>query len=408
MTKAILLARREYFGYLFYNTHSGDLFVSKTDNDIDFSQDFVIKDSSGAVYSSKDVRLLASFPGRSGILSAPTYVEIYPTLFCNERCKFCYVGDKLNSYLPGMSRSDAEKLANDLVENGVFEVSILGGEPFLYKDLPWLLDLFGKKGFELSLSTNGTVYNESVFEKIKQYGIDLNLSFHSHLPEIHSRIVNNAAAYGKMLSNLRLMIQEGISPHVSFLITKENQDTILDTIKFLHKEDIKRISIFHTMKAGFVTNSSRESVDFNTYKTLFLKASKLGAELGVKVTSRTNFPFLIYENMEFNTELGLSNILYGTVDTRRILYVLYDGSTYSTMYKLKDKQEYIGNVLTEGLNSIWTKSNNLEALRNSPPLNHCSNCRHFEYCRGGSVINYISRTRDEPPECPLHSQLLAE
>ena len=108
MTKAILLARREYFGYLFYNTHSGDLFVSKTDNDIDFSQDFVIKDSSGAVYSSKDVRLLASFPGRSGILSAPTYVEIYPTLFCNERCKFCYVGDKLNSYLPGMSRSDAE------------------------------------------------------------------------------------------------------------------------------------------------------------------------------------------------------------------------------------------------------------------------------------------------------------
>lgn len=406
--KAPLLARREYFGYLFYNTSSGELFIAKTEDDLDFSDEFEIYDkSSRSTYKSSEVKLLQSNVTRSDILSAPTYVEIYPTLFCNERCEFCYVGDKLNNYLKGMERKDAIKISDDLVANGIFEVSILGGEPFLYKDLSWLLDLLHEKGFDLSISTNGTIYNKDVLDRILRYDADLNFSFHSHIPSIHADIVKNPSALEKTIATLRSVIKDGHSPHVSFLINKKNADTILETVEFLCSEGVKRISIFHAMKSGFALDKNEKNIDFIAYKNLFLKAVEIGKRYNVEVTSRTNFPFLIYKDMVFDTSSDYSNLIYGTVDSRRVLYIMYDGSTYSTLYKLQNNQAYLGNILAEGLHSLWANNENLDRLRTTTLPKPCFKCKHIEYCRGGSVINYGSLNRQ--PECPLYvTSLLTE
>ncbi len=412
MNKSTLLARREYFGYLFYDTVDGELFVTNTKFVLDFSKDIELSyKNSEHVYTTKDIRLVPSSIIRHDILSAPTYVEIYPTMFCNERCEFCYVGDKLNNYVPGLKREDAIKLVEDLEKNGIFEVSILGGEPFLYKDLPWLLDLLYEKGFVLSISTNGTIYNKEILDRILKYGVDLNFSFHSHIPEIHTKVVKNNGALAKTISTLRAVIKDGHSPHVSSLITKKNAGTILNTVRFLCEEGVRRISLFHAMQSGFAVENTEEIVDFETYKNLFLKAVEIGNEYGVKVTQRTNFPFLIYKTMEFEPDLGVSNLLYGTVDSRRVLYILYDGSTYSTFYKLADGSNYLGNIFEEGLHEMWTSNKNLNILRSAKPPKQCSSCEYSEVCRGGSVINYGTKpeTVKKQPQCPLYmSTLYAE
>lgn len=163
------------------------------------------------------------------------------------------------------------------------------------------------------------------------------------------------------------------------------------------------------MQSGFAIENTEEVVDFATYKSLFLEAVEIGREFGAKVTQRTNFPFLVYKDMKFDPDLGVSNFLYGTVDSRRVLYIFYDGSTYSTFYNLLESKAYLGNIFDEGLHKIWTSNKNLDALRNAKLPKQCSSCKYFEVCRGGSVINYgiTPETIRERPECPIYMPKLS-
>ncbi|MDQ3970136.1 MAG: radical SAM protein [Thermoproteota archaeon] len=162
-----LLARRESFGYLLFDPDLERITVLDSNDAIDFSQNLEIIDSiSRSVVKGSDVHLLPSVVERSDILCAPTYVELYPTLACNERCYFCYVGDKLNNNLPSMNVGNIPQLIKTLANHGVFQIFIAGGEPFLYRDLGLLIDNIYKENLFLSISTNGTVDRPEVWDAI--------------------------------------------------------------------------------------------------------------------------------------------------------------------------------------------------------------------------------------------------
>ncbi|MGC8479497.1 MAG: radical SAM/SPASM domain-containing protein [Candidatus Micrarchaeia archaeon] len=379
------------------------MYTYKTNKNLDFSRGVeVAKNNKYEFFDSSEIKFLKSKILRSDILSAPTTVDLYPTLFCNERCKFCYIGNRLDNKINGLSRKNAISIMNELVENGIFSLSILGGEPLLYRDLGWLLDIAYKRDLIISISSNGTMYNENLINKIVEYDISFSLSFHSHLPKIHADIVNNNVALNKELNFLDRVINKGLKTHVTTLITKNNKDSVLETIKFLCDNGIKAITLFHWSKSDFGSINQKDGIDFWDFKEILKKAMIIGKKYNVKITSRTNFPFLIYEDMDLEYDKNLSNILYGTIDTRRVLHILYDGSTYSTTYDLPHNKAFLGNVFQEGISKLWNNNKNLEMLRNASIPNVCKKCEHFDYCRTGSVLNYKENINNDLPLCPLH------
>jgi len=81
-----LLVRREFFGYLFIDRDDERLFVVETADELDFSntERYEFVDSTGQFVTPKQIELRPSKILRNDILCAPTYVEFYPTLSCNE------------------------------------------------------------------------------------------------------------------------------------------------------------------------------------------------------------------------------------------------------------------------------------------------------------------------------------
>lgn len=410
----MLLARKEFFGYIFFDVAKGDLFIYKTSETLNFAEDFkILNPSSNKEYESSEVKLLPSKIVRDDILSGPIDVELYPTLFCNERCKFCYVGDRLSpNGIASLSRPDAERIIAQLKDSGVIGVSILGGEPLLYKDLPWLLDLLYDNGFKISLNTNGTIYNEDVIQKIIKYGVNFSISMQSHQNQINSSITQNTIALNKTLNMIDRLLSIGYVPPISIVVNKENYNGMLDTVEFLCKKGIKAIRLFHTMKSGFIVQANNGygdiGVDFNSYKELLLKASDTAGKYGSKIIANTNFPFLIYKDIKFSTDLRLSNLLYGQNDGRRTLYIMYDGSVYGSMYEIPRNINYAGNILSESLIDIWNHSAGLNTMRSLKPLSACEICSHFEYCRGGTMINIVANNKDLKPNCPIYNVTTSE
>ncbi|MCL4381283.1 MAG: SPASM domain-containing protein [Candidatus Marsarchaeota archaeon] len=153
--------------------------------------------------------------------------------------------------------------------------------------------------------------------------------------------------------------------------------------------------------------NKEKSIDFWEYKQIFERAIEIGKINNVKIMSRTNFPFLIFNDFKFDDDIELASLIYGVMDSRRILHILYDGKVLSTTYNLPKNSAYMGNIFKTGLNDLWVKNRNIEHLRNAHLSTLCEICKHFVYCRGGSIVNYhIYGTSNFVPKCPIYTKHL--
>lgn len=88
------------------------------------------------------------------------------TLECNLNCMHCgsSAGSKRGDEL---STIEAEKLCRDLKQTGCHGITLMGGEPLLRKDFWRIASLIGDLGMELTVITNGTVYDRETFAKLR-------------------------------------------------------------------------------------------------------------------------------------------------------------------------------------------------------------------------------------------------
>lgn len=283
---------------------------------------------------------------------------------------------------------------------------LLGGEPFLYRYLPQLLDEVAKTHFIVSLSTNATVDREDVWERIIEYDVHLNLSLHSVIPEVGDRIVGRAGATRRVLTRIEHLVAAGHPPHASMVLTKDNLASAVDTVRSLVGLGIDSLSIFHTAGLGYARRHPDKCVPFDTFASVFADAKAVADEAEVIITPVTNYPFLMKNPPTFS-DISLAPLLYGTTDGNRVLYVLNDGRALASLYG--DPQDMtLGNVILDNLVDIWSNSAVLDKIRSLPPRQACLSCNHYSYCRGGPLSNRaMSESPTALPRCPIYDPYLA-
>jgi radical SAM protein with 4Fe4S-binding SPASM domain len=84
---------------------------------------------------------------------------------CNSRCIHCY-NDSRTPFDDEMTREEITKLANQMYELGIHQVSIAGGEPFFRKDIIDILQTFRDFDISVSITTNGLLLSEQMVKKI--------------------------------------------------------------------------------------------------------------------------------------------------------------------------------------------------------------------------------------------------
>jgi len=86
--------------------------------------------------------------------SVPEYIQFFPTLRCNRHCAFCF---NRGLETEGEITADGfETLAGKMLDAGIDEIDLLGGEPTQHPDIVRLIDKAAVLKLRLNLSTNGT------------------------------------------------------------------------------------------------------------------------------------------------------------------------------------------------------------------------------------------------------------
>ena len=99
-------------------------------------------------------------------LDTPLAVELEITLRCNLNCRHCFNNEHKDKF---MQLDQIKSIINVLVNSGVFEVNIIGGEPFKHPNLLEILRFCNSIGVTVTLVTNGTLITEEIAIELSSF-----------------------------------------------------------------------------------------------------------------------------------------------------------------------------------------------------------------------------------------------
>lgn len=306
----------------------------------------------------------------------PSFIQLYPTLRCNQYCNFCFNQSILGSNLyKDMNVKDAYKLSGMLLKAGVFEIDVLGGEPML---IPWMKDFVGHvidSGMTLNISTNGSLPDAmNRLLEIQAGSPDIGFSIHG-LSKTHNDVTKSENFF-HAITGIKTLIDRGKIPIVKSLLLPENKNEIYNLVSYLSEIGVKRYYLLHEDIIGRKNYSTYFSFPefWNFYSKLKIDMEGI---LDIGFVAASGF-YPHGPQTKGRCNAGITKIA-----------VMPDGSAFPCNLFAGFKEFRLGNILEDGIEKVW-RSPVLEAFRRYDGINRCkrNDCNHYSTCRGG---------------CPAHS-----
>jgi len=179
-------------------------------------------------------------------LKAPLYAQMELTYACNLACSHCYNEERFSNdnglvqlKLVKRERTQADRfveIAEELVRNEVFSVSLTGGEVFSVRDrLFSSIEALARNRVDVTINTNATLITEDDARRLKDSGvIGVMTSLISYDSKIHDKVTNQEGSHEKTLRGIERLLNAGIYVAANMVVSKHNLDQVLETGKFAH------------------------------------------------------------------------------------------------------------------------------------------------------------------------------
>ena len=169
---------------------------------------------------------------------SPLYVQFYITARCNlacEQCNIIYSDAKHQE----MNIDQINKVAENLKKIGVNIVLLIGGEPFVRKDIHHIVQAFTKRNIHVRMQTNGIATEKQLSECVDAGGKDISISLDSLEPSLQDEInggFNKSWTRAiKTISNVSNIFPENSTAFFNSVIMPKNLNHIIKVIKFATK-----------------------------------------------------------------------------------------------------------------------------------------------------------------------------
>ena len=153
---------------------------------------------------------------------------------CNLRCAHCYCNLPSNdqdAIKKELSTEEVFNILDQIAEAGCLWLLITGGEPLLRKDFLEIYTYAKKKGFIITLFTNGTLITEEVADYLKEWPPDkVEITLNGITKKTYEKITGIKGSFEKCMRGIRLFLERKISLNLKTVVMTLNRDEI-DKIK---------------------------------------------------------------------------------------------------------------------------------------------------------------------------------
>lgn len=252
--------------------------------------------------------------------NAPDYIQLYPTLRCNQACDFCF--NRSMPSVPDMSLHDFTLLLNKIAALSVKALDIIGGEPTMHSDIIRFVREAVQRGLHVNISSNGT--NIEALEEILEAESQVNVGIS----------INDRATFDRLKGFLKQH-----KPVVKMVSAKSVDLVLMTEILLLNPK------MFYLIYRDVLSHDELPlSVPFYRFMSLLRQQRYNASNVG------TVFCSGFLPDTQQYPELAHVRCSAGTTK----LGVMPDGSAYPCNLFFGRKEFLLGNILTDSFEAVWS------------------------------------------------------
>jgi heme d1 biosynthesis radical SAM protein NirJ len=340
---------------------------------------------------------------------------------CNLACKHCYSVSADHDFPGELTTEEACRVMDDLHAYGVRVLILSGGEPLLRPDIFTLSERARDLGFFTALSTNGTLIDEPMADRIADLGFHYVGVSLDGIGEVHDRFRRQDGAFDAALKGLRLLKARGVKTGLRFTLTEDNQQDFEDVLDLMRDEGIDKFYLSHLNYGGRGNRNRKDDVVFQRARaavnTLIERAwedIQAGRDTDyVTGNNDADGVLLLHWVRQHQPEAADkveqalrrwggngAGVSIGNIDNL--------GNVHPDTFWW---QHPLGNVKKRPFSEIWEDTSDplMAGLKQRPrPVKgRCAQCRYLDICGGNARIRAFQLTGDpwqEDPACYLDDE----
>ena len=169
---------------------------------------------------------------------------------CNLTCKHCYALSADHDYPGELSTSEVFTVMDDLKAFKVPVLILSGGEPLLRPDLFDIAARAKAMGFYVGLSSNGTLIDEAMADRVAAAGFDYVGISLDGLRDTHDKFRRLQGAFDRSLAALRHLRAREVRLGLRYTMTAMNAHDFRPLLQLMRDEGVAKFYFSHLNYAG--------------------------------------------------------------------------------------------------------------------------------------------------------------
>ena len=159
---------------------------------------------------------------------------------CPLACQHCYnnlpMGD-VEARKRELSKEEYFSILDELAEMGVFWLLFTGGEVFARKDFLEIYTYAKRKGFLITIFTNGILINEKTVDYLREYPpFAIEITLYGRTKETYEALTQLPGGYERCLRGIHLLLDRGLPLKLKTVATTINRHEVASMKEFAEQE----------------------------------------------------------------------------------------------------------------------------------------------------------------------------
>jgi radical SAM protein with 4Fe4S-binding SPASM domain len=281
-------------------------------------------------------------------LRRPLIVWFEVTRACDLRCSHCYI-DAGHRRRGELTTDEVFAALDDLAKLGAFSLVLAGGEPYLRRDFPDILEYAVELGFIVAVVTNGSLLTPELVRRIPRDRCRVTLSVDGM--EAHHTIRGGRSTFQLMQQKLQLLRDASVPHSISTVISKANIHELEALLTWCMDHDvIFRTVTFNPLGRGLrnVDTHALSAADAEASSAIFMMQKRFEKEKD-KTTGLCVSKF-------FDYALNLMYVTRREHCSRSIAYLAANGDVYPCVSSAATETFGAGNIRQTPFSELWQNS----------------------------------------------------